>query len=147
VATVFSTGFFDWGNGDSSPNSLGDEGGARKTVSSYIWVYFMMTGVLTFLVLVAWIMFSWFQNRKMMKRFGGLDIELAYDGGLDSGGKRRDTETTLGTAVEGRPPERVERVWRELERWKEEARGSMRWPGKLRKGSRQGAVAEELKRA
>lgn len=121
VATVFSTGMFDWGNGDPTPNPNADEGGGGKTVSRYIWVYFMLTGILTFLVLVGWILFSWFQNRKMMQQFH-LDPEQGGEVALD--GERRGTESAL---VEG--GQQRSRSWalREFEKWKLEARGSFSW--------------------
>ncbi|KAJ4294273.1 hypothetical protein N0V90_007963 [Kalmusia sp. IMI 367209] len=98
VATVFSTGLFDWGHGDPTPAGDGDDAGGRL-ISKYIWVYFMLTGALTAVVLVAWGLFSWVQNRKMVRRFGfGLDEEMGSDGeDCDRGDieKRRDTEVTL----------------------------------------------------
>ncbi|KAF2013810.1 hypothetical protein BU24DRAFT_494212 [Aaosphaeria arxii CBS 175.79] len=74
VATLFSTGLFDWGYGDPTSNDTdnekGSQDGGQKVVSRYIWVYFMLTGVLTGVVLVAWVLFSCLQKRIMMKRFG-----------------------------------------------------------------------------
>jgi hypothetical protein len=99
VATVFSTGLFDWGHGDpTSAGSDGDDGGGRM-ISRYIWVYFMLTGALTAVVLLAWGLFSWVQNRKMVRKFG---FDLDEEEGSDwderddkSKKRRRDTQTTL----------------------------------------------------
>lgn len=119
VATVFSTGMFDWGHGDptSSGGDGGSDGGSRM-VSKYIWVYFMLTGALTAVVLAGWGLFSWVQKRRMVKQFG-LDLE---DQGsvfeeIETGSSlRRDTDTTL---VEGEKKEAVLWRWRKeiLERW------------------------------
>lgn len=99
VATVFSTGLFDWGHGDpTSAGPDGDDGGGRM-ISRYIWVYFMLTGALTAVVLLAWGLFSWVQNRKMIRKFGfDLDEEEGSDRDeWDDKNKkrRRDTQTTL----------------------------------------------------
>lgn len=138
VATVFSTGMFNWDNGDDSTT----DGVKGKTVSGYIWVYFMLTGILTFVVLIAWALFSWVQNRKMLRQFT-LDPEQGDGWGLD--GKRKDTELTLvgGKQGVGR------RTWalREFELWKEEARGPLRWWGRGKKSRNNGEVVEELKSA
>ncbi|KAF2709336.1 hypothetical protein K504DRAFT_455079 [Pleomassaria siparia CBS 279.74] len=146
VATVFSTGMFDWGGDSQSPgpDSEGAGGGNNKIVSSYIWVYFMLTGVLTFFVLVAWVLFSWVQNRKMMKQFG---FDPEQGGGLDIGSeKRQDTDTTL---VDGRRAGRRARVWGEFERWREQAGGSLRWWRTTKKEEEEEfhRVAMELKSA
>jgi hypothetical protein len=147
VATVFSTGMFDWGNGDpnASPSDAeagGGNAGKGRTVSSYIWVYFMMTGILTFLVLVAWILFSWVQNRKMVRRFG-FDVDGMNEEGFDVNGNRRDTEISTETAMDGRRLVRESTIWREFERWMDEARGNVRWWGKARKDG----AREDLKNA
>jgi hypothetical protein len=141
VATVFSTGMFDWGNGDPTPSPNAEEGGGGKTVSHYIWVYFMLTGILTFLVLAGWIVFSWFQNRKMMRQFH-LDPEQGV--GIDFESERRGTDTTL---VQG--GQKRSRSWalREFERWKEEARGSLSWWGKGKKDKSEIFATDELKSA
>ncbi|KAF2471517.1 uncharacterized protein BDR25DRAFT_155301, partial [Lindgomyces ingoldianus] len=85
VATVFSTGLFDWtpntqSTGGDEGGGGGGSGGRSGILSKYIWVYFMLTGVLTFVVLVAWVLFSWNQNRKMMRQFG-LDPEKGAEPG------------------------------------------------------------------
>ncbi|KAF1960335.1 hypothetical protein CC80DRAFT_291906 [Byssothecium circinans] len=99
VATVFSTGLFDWGNGDPTPAGNDSTGGDGKTVSKYIWVYFMLTGALTTVVLIAWGLFSWIQRKKMVRQFGfTLDEEAGSMASLHkdmSDDRRRDTETTL----------------------------------------------------
>lgn len=122
VATVFSTGLFDWGSGDPTP--AGDDGGADgggKIMSKYLWVYFMLTGALTAVVLVAWGLFSWVQKRRMVRQFG-LDLEEGdtweseTNTGRSAGGQRRDTEATL---VDDRTHESTLQSWRRemLLRW------------------------------
>jgi hypothetical protein len=77
VATIFSTGLFDWDHDDHTPaGSDNDKDGGGRMISKYIWVYFMLTGALTAAVLLAWGLFSWVQNRKMVRKFGfNLDCE------------------------------------------------------------------------
>lgn len=146
VATVFSTGMFDWGHGDPTPNPDADNdgGGGGNLVSRYIWVYFMLTGILTAVVLAGWILFSWIQNRRMMRKFG-FDVEngdgVEEVGEFETDKKRIDTETTLG---EQKVVSRRSWALREFERWKEEARGSLRW-WKKREDNSSGVV--ELKSA
>jgi hypothetical protein len=148
VATVFSTGMFDWGNGDPNANPSdvvsdeGGDGGGGRTVSRYIWVYFMMTGILTFLVLAAWILFSWVQNRKMARRFG-LDVEGSGEMGFEGNGKRRDTETSAETVTEGRRLVREGSILGQFERWMDEARATLSWWGKTTKEG----MREEFKSA
>jgi hypothetical protein len=143
IATVFSTGMFEWGSDGAAPD--GNEGGHSKIVSRYIWVYFMLTGALTFLVLVAWVLFSYVQNRKMMKQFG-MDPEQGSDM-VFNGAKRHDTKTTL---VDERRHGRRERALKEFERWKEEARGSLRWwsgPSRKKNEESRAVLREEFKSA
>lgn len=99
-------------------------------VSRYIWVYFMLTGALTAVVLVAWILFSWVQKRNMVRRFG-FDLEEGGDVMEETGnsGKRRDTETTL-----------VERK-KAFDRWRDEMLGT--WKRPWRKGQDEKVLAEE----
>ncbi|KAF2799065.1 hypothetical protein K505DRAFT_356955 [Melanomma pulvis-pyrius CBS 109.77] len=145
VATVFSTGMFDWGSGDPTPSpnagGSGTDAGHGRTVSGYIWVYFMLTGVLTLVVLIAWVLFSWVQNRKMMRQFG-IDPEQGSE--VDDGGARRDTEMTL---VDEQRAGRRARVFKEFQRWREEAGGSLRWWGRGRMDECHGVLREELKSA
>lgn len=136
VATVFSTGLFDWSPESPSPNGGGggsDGGGSGGMISKYIWVYFMLTGALTALVLVAWVTFSWVQKRRMVRQFG-FDLEDEEGGGarLDWGGKgeRRDTEMTL-----------VEQS--AFQRWKMELSRMSVMKGAWRKGNMKGTVTEE----
>jgi hypothetical protein len=134
VATVFSTGFFDWGNGDPTSSSDNEGSGGGKIVSGYIWVYFMLTGILTFVVLAGWILFSWFQNRRMMRQFSlGPEQDHEFDHGIE---KRTDTETTLVDERGGRG------FWalKEFEKWKDEAKGSLRWWRGKRQGERTGSM-------
>jgi hypothetical protein len=145
VATVFSTGMFDWGNGD--PNASESDAGAEegsstsggRTVSKYIWVYFMMTGILTFLVLVAWILFSWAQNRKMVRRFG-LDVNEGSEVDLEGLGFRTDTGVSVQSAGGGGKLAREGTLWSEFERWVDEAKGSLRWWRRTRKESTRGEL-------
>lgn len=119
IATVFSTGLFDW---------KGEDGKESKLVSGYLWVYFMLTGVLTAVILLAWGVFSWVQNRAMVKRFGG-DLETGdwMREEVDGKEKRERRETDMTLVEEGRRA----RVWREFEKWKIEAGGKVRgWRGK-----------------
>lgn len=101
VATVFSTGLFDWGHGDPTPAGSDDDdkSGGGRMVSRYIWVYFMLTGALTAVVLLAWGLFSWVQNRKMVQKFG-FDLDSDESRDWDSWERedkesRRDTQATL----------------------------------------------------
>ena len=113
VATVFSTGLFDWGHGDPTPaGSDGDDDGGGQMISRYIWVYFMLTGALTAVVLLAWGLFSWVQNRKMVRKFG-FDLDEEEDGGWEgwdgkSKERRRDTQSTFVVSTK-RPT-----VWRRM---------------------------------
>ncbi|PSN63841.1 hypothetical protein BS50DRAFT_637191 [Corynespora cassiicola Philippines] len=98
VATLFSTGLFDWGYGSPTPNATDDEGSENGgedgggIVSSYIWVYFMLTGALTCVVLGAWMLFSKYQERRMKKWFG---VDVEEGGPVLEASVRRDSEKTL----------------------------------------------------
>ncbi|KAF1973207.1 hypothetical protein BU23DRAFT_599174 [Bimuria novae-zelandiae CBS 107.79] len=98
VATVFSTGLFDWGHGDPTAAGSDDDDGSGRMISKYIWVYFMLTGALTAVVLVAWALFSWIQNRKMVRKFG-LNLDEGegsdWDDWNEKNERRRDTQMTL----------------------------------------------------
>lgn len=99
VATVFSTGLFDWGHGGPPSAGSGGDGGSGTMISRYIWVYFMLTGALTAVVLLAWGLFSCMQNRKMVRQFK-FDLDEQEDSHGDewedgSGKRRRDTQTTV----------------------------------------------------
>ncbi|KAF2117602.1 hypothetical protein BDV96DRAFT_643965 [Lophiotrema nucula] len=138
---MFSTGLFDWGYGPPTPGSDDSDGGGGGLISRYLWVYFMLTGVLTFVVLVAWVLFSWVQNRKMMRQFG---IDLEQGVGLEGEGlERKDSDTTIMSGKR-RMVSRGSWASREFERWKEEARGSLRWwrGGKREEGERLEKVEE-----
>ncbi|KAF2441806.1 hypothetical protein P171DRAFT_434426, partial [Karstenula rhodostoma CBS 690.94] len=99
VATIFSTGLFDWGHGDPTPAGSDDDEGGGRMISRYIWVYFMLTGALTAVVLLAWALFSWVQNRKMVRKLGfNLDCEEGSEWSLleeEEKKARIDTQTTL----------------------------------------------------
>ncbi|KAF2185611.1 hypothetical protein K469DRAFT_707841 [Zopfia rhizophila CBS 207.26] len=130
IATVFSTGLFDWGNGDPTPDGNDGEGsgggqGKERVLSRYLWVYFMLTGILTVVVLSAWIAFSWVQNRRMMRQFQiDPEQEIEIEGGFV--GTRVDSEKE-GMLVGDRRMGSWKRRLSEFERWKDEARGSLRW--------------------
>ncbi|KAF2269234.1 hypothetical protein CC78DRAFT_612686 [Lojkania enalia] len=134
IATIFSTGLFDWGHGDPTPNPNAppspSDGTNSPMVSSYIWVYFMLTGILTFVVLVAWFFFSFIQNRKMMRQLR-LDPEQVIS--IESMREKDDERDAEMTVVNGKIVGRRTWALREFERWKEEARGSLRWWGRSRK--------------
>jgi hypothetical protein len=100
VATIFSTGLFDWNHGDPTPaGSDNDQDGGGRIISKYIWVYFMLTGTLTTVVLLAWCLFSWVQNRKMVRKFGfDLDCKEESEWSTweeEEGKARRLTQMTL----------------------------------------------------
>jgi hypothetical protein len=98
VATIFSTGLFDWGSDDPTPagSDDGEANGGGKLVSKYLWVYFMLTGVLTAVVLVGWGVFSYVQKGKMTRL---LSLDADTEWGVESktwvGEKRRGTERTM----------------------------------------------------
>ncbi|KAF2740724.1 hypothetical protein EJ04DRAFT_163998 [Polyplosphaeria fusca] len=132
VATIFSTGLFDWGYGDPTPSAGSDDGADSSgggLVSKYLWVYFMLTGVLTFVVLVAWVLFSYIQNRNMLRQLS-LDPEQDEELGFGQGNSedlRRDSDMTF---VNGKVVGRRSWAIREFEKWKEEAKGGLRWWGR-----------------
>jgi hypothetical protein len=98
VATIFSTGLFDWDSGTPAPAGSDDaEGGGGGTlVSKYLWVYFMLTGVLTAVVLIGWGVFSYVQKRKMTRLLSlDADTEWGLEGETWGGEKRRGTERTM----------------------------------------------------
>jgi hypothetical protein len=102
VATIFSTGLFDWSSGDPTPAGSDDaEGsGGGKLVSKYLWVYFMLTGVLTAVVLIGWGVFSYVQKGKMTRLLSlGADTECGLESETWGGEKRIGTERTM---VDGR---------------------------------------------
>ncbi|KAF2677254.1 hypothetical protein K458DRAFT_162992 [Lentithecium fluviatile CBS 122367] len=118
VATVFSTGLFDWGSGDPTPAGDDADEGRGKIISKYIWVYFMLTGVLTAIVLLGWGLFSYVQKRKMTRLLSlGVDEEWGGDGDEWQGErKRRETEATL---VDGERNKTALKNWAQdrLEGW------------------------------
>lgn len=97
VATIFSTGLFDWSSGDPTPAG-GDGGGSGagggRMISKYIWVYFMLTGVLTAVVLIGWGLFSYIQKRKMT-RLLSLDVDEEWGGEAETWARKKRTETEV----------------------------------------------------
>ena len=80
-----------------------------------------MTAVLTFLTLVAWILFSWVQKSRMIKRFGGDSV--GDEENVDILGWRKEMENTL---IEERRRARIVHIVKEFDKWKTDAWEALR---------------------
>lgn len=84
VATIFSTGMFDWKNGSSQSDS-------GRVVSELFWVYWAFTIPLTALVGVGWRLW-WSWTRKHFDR----DIDAAVEA-ADGGEEVPNVRSQLGS--------------------------------------------------
>lgn len=83
VATFFSMTMFNWSNTTGNGNGSSDSSGA--VVSPYLWVYWVITIVLTLFVMVLWVFWS---KREHWRRH----TKLIRKGSERSSGSEEDTE-------------------------------------------------------
>ena len=106
IATLFSMSMFNWQGGNASSASSASSGTSSsssqsKVVMPYIWIYWVVSVILTFIVIIGWRIWWVNQDREFRKRLPKVVRSTALDEGHVQ--TPRATEGIL-----------VERFWEEV---------------------------------
>jgi hypothetical protein len=81
IATLFSMSMFDWqgGNNSSASNGTASSSSESAIVMPYIWIYCLISAILTITVVIGWRIWWVIQDREFRKRLSKVVRSTALD--------------------------------------------------------------------
>jgi hypothetical protein len=81
IATLFSMSMFDWqgGNNSSASNGTASSSSESAIVMPYIWIYCLISAILTITVVIGWRIWWVIQDREFRKRLPKVVRSTALD--------------------------------------------------------------------